>query len=196
MTPTPMTPQEFRQHLALMTVSELEAASSDPVVKACRLYGGEYEAIWREAIALHEALDAINVPSPRVNIGARVMASVARAEQQGAARRPGLLAAVRQALSRPVAVPAWGLAALLAILLISALMNLTGRKGGKEQIANPSPPIVVIDRTHGGSQLVPAAAGVTAPGPAPALIIIMGAPPGFSGSTLTNTPTLPLENSI
>lgn len=175
-------PDEFRARLAEMTASELAAAGRDPGVRACIEAGPDHAAAWREAVALHEALEAFDVPAPRANVAARTMAAIAKDERLRHA--PSAPARVLRVLSSRVAVPGWAVAAAVALLAASAAFNVlhVGRGGGNVVAAPapaPVPPLIVIDPDTDSSRVMQTSGGFVPPmaEAIPALVVIMGVPP-------------------
>jgi len=184
-----MTPEEFRARLAQMTAAELAAAHRDPALRNCIEAEGEHAAVWKEAVALHSALDAFDVPQPRTNIAARTMAAIAVAER--AERRPSATARIRELFASRMAVPAWGVAAALALLVASAALNVAQLKhdgSGGAAVAGhvspaPTPQVIFVDPAENPSGVVQAR-GSAVPSiaePMPALVVIMGVPPSADG---------------
>lgn len=182
-----MTPEEFRARLAQMTAAELAAAHRDPALRSCIEAGGEHAAVWKEAVALHAALDAFDVPQPRTNIAARTMAAIAVAER--AERRPSATARIRELFASRMAVPAWGVAAALALLVASAALNVAQLKNdgangpAVAEHTSPTPQVIFVDPTENASGVVQAR-GSAVPSiaePMPALVVIMGVPPSADG---------------
>lgn len=132
------------------------------------------------------------VPEPRVNIQARVMASIARQEQQRRVRK-GAVAWLRGVLDQRIQVPAYAVAAVLVLFVASVAWNFLaprGNAGTSSSIAitntAPSTPASMIavqqalDTPQAKDMIRQASVQAPLPGGGvvPVMVMILGVPPG------------------
>ena len=86
---------------------------------------------YARARALRSALATWEAPAPRVNIQARVMASIVRHEREQAGRQGvrSLRELIASVIGWRVQMPGYALAALVVVLVASLAWNVVGRRG-------------------------------------------------------------------
>ena len=184
---------EFRQWLE--DSSGVELAEGEPAreLSAHLRECGNCAAKLSEARALARAMAAWETPSPRVNIQARVMASIARQEQERAARGSRVREFVSSLFGARIQVPTFALATVLILLVASLAWNILGnRRHAPVQTQFAVQPQQAVTQFASGAQLPPAfttpgvqeavrqvSASVVPPGTplVPMMVVLLGVPP-------------------
>jgi len=188
-----MTPEEFKEYLEQLSRKDFEDAENQPQVKACLQKGSPYTEIWNEQKLVQEAFISFDVPKPSRNIAASVMASIATEEASNSSKQQNSFGAkVVELFNWKFQVPAWGVAAVLLVLIGSVALHFSGEESNKpapiqsagvDQPTLPSPtpdqPQVIYVNPQNPESIVPVSRNSNLPIGAstmPSLVIIMGAP--------------------
>lgn len=174
--------EQVREEIDLMGQAELaEARPGGPIHAHVRQCAGCREHL-RQALALASRLDQWEVPEPRRNIAAGVMAEVVRLERDRArCARPALLGVRLQ-------IPALAAVAALLILAASVALNVA-------LLRPPSTPVVTADGRAAAPRAEVAVAGTSETGPpvpAPVRVISVNQEPSdFVRSLMTRPQAVP-----